>query len=62
MSAHQTDDLYVRYMQAFQDSEQHTSGCTACQSGQECTAGAPLHERFARLQDAYMRRQSQQRR
>ncbi|MGW1620966.1 hypothetical protein [Streptomyces sp. NPDC002172] len=56
------DDLFVRYMKAFADSEEHTTGCAACQAGQPCTEGAPLHERFAGLQDAYHERQSKQRR
>jgi hypothetical protein len=62
MTARQTDDLYVRYMKAFQDSTEHTTSCEACPDGQECVAGAPIHERFARLQDAYQARQKQQRR
>ncbi|WP_327328717.1 hypothetical protein OG735_41360 (plasmid) [Streptomyces sp. NBC_01210] len=49
-------------MKAFQDSTEHLGGCTACEDGQECVAGAPIHERFARLQDAYQARQSQQQR
>lgn len=48
-----TDDLYVRYMRAFQDSTEHTAACPACQADQPCESGAPIHERFARLQDAY---------
>ncbi|WP_329028256.1 hypothetical protein [Streptomyces sp. NBC_00690] len=52
-----TDDLYVRYMKAFQDSTTHLGGCPACQDGRPCTVGAPIHERFARLQDAYEARQ-----
>ncbi|MCZ4101024.1 hypothetical protein [Streptomyces sp. H39-C1] len=61
MTARQTDDLYVRYMKAFSDSTEHTSGCAACQADQRCGAGEPVHERFARLQDAYNARQSKQR-
>jgi DNA-binding FadR family transcriptional regulator len=57
-----TDDLYQRYMKAFKDFEQHTANCTACQNGQPCEASAAIRERFARLQDAYRDRQSQQRR
>ncbi|MEU6357662.1 hypothetical protein ABZ896_51620 [Streptomyces sp. NPDC047072] len=57
-----TDDLYVRYMKAFEDSLEHTNNCEACQNGQDCVAGAPFHERLARLQDAYQARQKQQRR
>ncbi|MEU3620103.1 hypothetical protein ABZ725_48670 [Streptomyces sp. NPDC006872] len=62
MTKSPTDGLFVRYMKAFEDSTEHTSNCVACQDGQECVAGAPVHERFARLQDAYQARQKQQRR
>ncbi|WP_030978299.1 hypothetical protein [Streptomyces sp. NRRL S-1824] len=62
MSARQTDDLYVRYMKAFSDSTQHTANCPACQGDQPCVDGAPIHERFARLQDAYNARQFKQQR
>ncbi|MBH1937823.1 hypothetical protein I5Q34_26730 [Streptomyces sp. AV19] len=47
------NDLYQRYMRAFQDSTEHTSNCESCQNSKPCKAGAPLHERLARLQDAY---------
>lgn len=57
-----TDDLYVRYMRAFKESARHTDGCAACQASQDCPEGAPLHERFARLQDAYNASQSNQKR
>lgn len=56
------DDLYVRYMGAFAASEEHTNGCEACEAGQDCTVGAPIHERFHRLQDAYRERQSKHQR
>lgn len=49
------DDLYTRYMTAYKDSTQHTAGCQACRNGRDCPAGARIHERFARLQDAYLR-------
>ncbi|MFF3735179.1 hypothetical protein ACFYXM_34140 [Streptomyces sp. NPDC002476] len=52
-----TDDLFVRYMKAFSDSIEHTTGCPACQANQPCAAGQPVHERLARLQDAYIARQ-----
>lgn len=61
-SAVTTDDLYLRYMAAFEASTKHTADCTTCQARQPCQTGAPLHERFARLQDAYRRRQSRRRR
>ncbi|MFI9311373.1 hypothetical protein [Streptomyces triculaminicus] len=57
-----TDDLYIRYMKSFQDSTAHTADCPACQIGQDCSDGAPVHERFARLQQAYRQRQAQQHR
>ncbi|WJV51776.1 hypothetical protein [Streptomyces flavofungini] len=59
MSARPTDDLFVRYMTAFQASTEHTTGCPACQADQPCESGAPLYERFARLQDAYNARKKQ---
>ncbi|PWJ07925.1 hypothetical protein DKG34_11015 [Streptomyces sp. NWU49] len=61
MSARPTDDLFVRYMKAFGDSTEHTAACPACQGETPCAEGAPIHERFARLQDAYTARQKQQR-
>lgn len=51
------DDLYIRYMKAFEASTTHQGGCTACQHDQRCETGAPIHEKFARLQDAYENRQ-----
>ncbi|MEU5999080.1 hypothetical protein ABZ837_14770 [Streptomyces sp. NPDC047197] len=56
-----TDDLYVRYMRAYEQAVQHAFNCAACQADQECPEGAALHERFARLQDAYRARQSKKR-
>ncbi|MFE8950076.1 hypothetical protein [Streptomyces sp. NPDC007856] len=61
MTQPQQESLFTRYMKAFEDSEQHTSSCEPCQNGEECPQGAPLHERFARLQDAYRERQLKQR-
>lgn len=61
MSARPTDDLFVRYMRAFQDSTEHTAACPTCQGETPCAEGAPIHERFAHLQDAYTARQKQQR-
>ncbi|MFH8736857.1 hypothetical protein [Streptomyces sp. NPDC017964] len=56
------DDLYVRYMKAFEDSTEHTADCQACQGEAPCVQGEPLHERFTRLQDAYRARQFKQQR
>ncbi|MEW1551880.1 hypothetical protein [Streptomyces tsukubensis] len=61
MSARPTDDLFVRYMKAFEDSATHTDGCPACQGETPCAEGSPVHNRFARLQDAYLARQKKQR-
>ncbi|KUH35342.1 hypothetical protein [Streptomyces kanasensis] len=61
MTARPTDDLYVRYMKSFEDSTTHLGACAACQAEQPCETGAPIHERFARLQDTYLARQKQQR-
>ncbi|TDU67085.1 hypothetical protein [Streptomyces sp. KS 21] len=62
MTASRTDPVYGRYMQAFSASTKHTGSCTACQSGQVCEAGAPIHAAFAAAQDAYLARQSAKRR
>ncbi|GAA1924051.1 hypothetical protein [Streptantibioticus ferralitis] len=62
MTARQTDDLYVRYMEAFSASSEHTTNCPACQAGESCVQGEPIHERFARFQDAYNERQSKRQR
>ncbi|WP_432105885.1 hypothetical protein [Streptomyces sp. bgisy091] len=50
------DDLHTRYMDAANTWRAHRAGCTTCQHGAPCKAGAPLTERFARLQDAYLNR------
>ncbi|MEU9061719.1 hypothetical protein AB0D13_23370 [Streptomyces sp. NPDC048430] len=50
------DDLHTRYMDAAATWRAHQANCTACQSSPRCEAGAPLFERFARLQDAYLTR------
>ncbi|MGQ7754852.1 hypothetical protein ACUN29_41625 (plasmid) [Streptomyces sp. WC2508] len=62
MTARNSDDLFVRYMKAFEDSTTHTAACPACQAGAPCAEGAPIHERFAKLQDAYHARQSNRQR
>ncbi|MFC8273821.1 hypothetical protein ACFUJR_15110 [Streptomyces sp. NPDC057271] len=61
MSARPTNDLFVRYMKAFEDSTTHLGGCAACQAEEPCEAGTPVHERFAKLQDAYNNRSNKQR-
>ncbi|MFD7532228.1 hypothetical protein ACFV8E_32315 [Streptomyces sp. NPDC059849] len=62
MNARPNDDLFVRYMKAFEDSTTHTVNCPACQGGTPCAKGAPVHERFAKLQDDYHARQSNRQR
>ncbi|WP_434600209.1 hypothetical protein [Streptomyces sp. A5-4] len=52
------DDLYTRYMAAYRTWCEHTARCTTCTTGQPaCPDGTQLHERFTRLQDAYLNRQ-----
>ncbi|MFD5101791.1 hypothetical protein [Streptomyces albidochromogenes] len=60
MTARPTNDLFVRYMKAFEDSTTHVGGCAACQADEPCEAGAPIHERFAKLQDTYNSRPKKQ--
>ncbi|GAB2606724.1 hypothetical protein GCM10027168_44450 [Streptomyces capparidis] len=47
------DDLFVRYMRAFEASTEHQAGCGNCQDDRPCAAGVWLHERFTSLQDHY---------
>ncbi|MFG3179979.1 hypothetical protein ACGFZC_33640 [[Kitasatospora] papulosa] len=47
-------DLHTRYMAAADTWDAHRAGCTTCQHTTPCETGAPLAERFARLQDAYL--------
>lgn len=56
-----TEDLYVRYMRAYEEAVQHATDCGACQGDQDCREGAQLYERFAQLQDAYCARQTKTR-
>ncbi|GAA2955330.1 MULTISPECIES: hypothetical protein [Streptomyces] len=52
------DDLHTRYMDATTTWRTHRAGCTTCQHTTPCKTGAPLNERFTRLQDAYLNRRS----
>ena len=47
------DDLFIRYMQAFQASTEHLGACPACQADAPCTDGDAIHGRFNSLQDQY---------
>ncbi|MET8746180.1 hypothetical protein [Streptomyces sp. NPDC004728] len=49
-------DLHTRYLAAANTWAAHRTGCTTCQHDTPCETGAPLLERFARLQDAYLTR------
>ncbi|MFI8769506.1 hypothetical protein ACIGN6_32005 [Streptomyces sp. NPDC053792] len=60
MSA-RSDDLYRRYMAAFNEWTTHVTGCS-CRAEAPCEAGKPLFERFSRLQDAWNNHLTQQRR
>ncbi|MEU9313433.1 hypothetical protein [Streptomyces sp. NPDC048256] len=59
---HPTEDLYDRYQVASTVHRQHRATCTACTDTSRCRQGQRLYESFARLQDAYLNRQRQQRR
>ncbi|MEU2462350.1 hypothetical protein ABZ604_32815 [Streptomyces sp. NPDC012473] len=50
------DDLHTRYMAAAQTWAAHRKTCSNCQHDTPCKIGAPLYERFSRLQDAHLNR------
>ncbi|MFI1004935.1 hypothetical protein ACIP10_36145 [Streptomyces galbus] len=56
------DDLYQRYQNAHAAYRTHQADCTVCTDTSRCPTGQRLYESFARLQDAYLNRQRQQRR
>ena len=56
------EDLYDRYQVAHTAHRSHRPTCTDCTDTERCPAGQRLFESFARLQDAYLNRQRQQRR
>ncbi|MFF0199059.1 hypothetical protein ACFYT5_39785 [Streptomyces anulatus] len=47
-------DLHTRYMDAHRTWAAHAADCGTCTTRPDCPAGAPLWERFTRLQDAYL--------
>ncbi|MFD7961302.1 hypothetical protein ACFV5J_10920 [Streptomyces zaomyceticus] len=53
--------LYIRYMGAFNEWTTHVTDCS-CRPEAPCEAGAPLFERFSRLQAAWTNHLNQQRR
>ncbi|MFD5814755.1 hypothetical protein [Streptomyces sp. NPDC127038] len=56
------DDLFDRYQTAAAAHRTHRDACTPCSDTSRCPTGQQLYEVFARLQDAYLNRQRQQRR
>ncbi|MFJ8351509.1 hypothetical protein ACIQ9J_35180 [Streptomyces sp. NPDC094153] len=56
------DDLYQRYQAAHRAHQAHTTTCTHCTDTARCPDGQRAYELFARLQDAYLARQRDQRR
>ncbi|MFD9398191.1 hypothetical protein ACFWA4_05145 [Streptomyces sp. NPDC060011] len=57
-----SDDLHRRYQDAHTAHQEHARTCTTCTDTSRCPGGQRLCEAFARLQDAYLNRQRQQRR
>ncbi|MEU6885589.1 hypothetical protein ABZ918_10325 [Streptomyces viridosporus] len=55
------ESLYDRYMAAARAHREHEQQCTSCAPGARCDTGRRLYESLARLQDAYLTRQKQQR-
>ncbi|MPY36718.1 hypothetical protein FNH09_37525 [Streptomyces adustus] len=56
------DDLFARYQAAAAAHRTHRATCTLCTDTSRCSTGQRLFEAFARLQDAYLNCQRQQRR
>ncbi|MFJ2565788.1 hypothetical protein ACIO02_23000 [Streptomyces sp. NPDC087568] len=56
------DDLYQRYQAAHRTHQAHIRTCTRCTDTARCPDGQRLFEAFARLQDAFLARQRDQRR
>ncbi|MFJ4633052.1 hypothetical protein [Streptomyces sp. NPDC088847] len=54
-------DLYERYQLAATAHRQHRASCTDCTDTSRCPVGQRLFDAFARLQDAYLNRQRNQR-
>ncbi|MFD9794223.1 hypothetical protein ACFWXK_25105 [Streptomyces sp. NPDC059070] len=61
-AARPRNELFLRYMGAFEDATRHMATCLACMRATPCEEGAPVLERFARLQDAYRQHQLKQQR
>ncbi|WP_329623388.1 hypothetical protein OG357_25655 [Streptomyces sp. NBC_01255] len=48
-----TDPEFIAYMRAFEESTKHLGSCPACQKGDPCKSGAPIHADFETKQDAW---------
>ncbi|MEV7471642.1 hypothetical protein AB0O20_34880 [Streptomyces kronopolitis] len=55
------DGLHDRYMKAASAHRTHGETCTRCSADVRCADGLRLYEAFARLQDAYLAKQKQNR-
>jgi hypothetical protein len=53
--------LYQRYQEAHRAYRAHRPDCADCTDTSRCPAGQRLYTSLARLQDAYLNRQRQQR-
>jgi hypothetical protein len=51
------DDLFVRYMAAFEAATEHMNTCPACQADAPCTDGDLFADRLEDLQDQHTARQ-----
>ncbi|USQ89920.1 hypothetical protein NFX46_40275 (plasmid) [Streptomyces phaeoluteigriseus] len=56
------DNLYERYQAAHRAYRAHRATCSHCTDTSRCPNGQRLYASLARLQDAYLNRQRQQRR
>lgn len=55
------NQLFLTYMEAWQESEEHTTEWANCQDDELCQVGKPLHERFVELQKQYREWQAERR-
>ncbi|MER6789509.1 hypothetical protein ABT330_33670 [Streptomyces sp. NPDC000658] len=62
MTSPAAGNLYSRYMAARAVHSDHRAACAQCTDNSRCPVGKRLYDSFARLQDAYLTRQHQQRR
>ncbi|MET9376265.1 hypothetical protein ABZX98_19265 [Streptomyces sp. NPDC002992] len=50
------DQQFIAYMQAFEKSTEHLGSCPACQKGDPCRIGEPIHADFEAKQDAWTKK------